>query len=138
MQSEKEACFISPIMFFISLNISSLRTVLIGTGSDKRRKAIISRAIGSEVTFAAHRREFRRRQQASVSELRASLASVVNTHLLALIEEFDIIRIGNAAREAERDPEFRGRVQEKVACLREEMKQIELLFSETTTGPEEA
>ncbi|KAI1307550.1 hypothetical protein F5Y03DRAFT_405608 [Xylaria venustula] len=95
-----------------------------GGGSDARRKAIINSAVRRASLFTDLLKSFKTDFNGYVEDTEERIEEAVSSHVEAITDTFDIIRNDNAALECERDPEFRGRVERRVAATREEMKEV--------------
>ncbi|KAI0975511.1 hypothetical protein F4678DRAFT_417505 [Xylaria arbuscula] len=95
-----------------------------GGGSDARRKAIINSAVRRAGLFNDILKSFKTDFNGYVEDTDDCIQDVVSSHFDAIKDTFDIIRNDNAALECEKDPEFRGRVERRVAATREEMKEV--------------
>lgn len=100
-----------------------------GSGSDRRRKAIINRAVRDQSLFEKLMRTFRGHFKTLVVDLQRELQAVVETHLGCIESTFNILRSDNAAEECERNPEFRSRVEAKVVEVKEESRMIQSIVS---------
>ncbi|KAL1845937.1 hypothetical protein Daus18300_014397 [Diaporthe australafricana] len=93
-----------------------------GSGSDRRRKGVVSRALSNETIFKDLMKEFKRRFELHANELQQEIVEVVSGHLDAVTGTLDLVREENVAEESERDPDFRRRVAEELARVREFMR----------------
>lgn len=89
---------------------SELLTRFLGTGSDSRRKAVISGRVSQPELF----RDIMNNSKAGFDERADSFQQEINRLIDSFLEKLrdtlDIIRSDNVAEESERDPGFRERV----------------------------
>ena len=81
--------------------------MMIGTGVDSRRKAIINGRFGDEALFKHLYNEFKRRYAETADGFQANMLEQAKAHLDAIRDDMDLLRDENVALESERDPEFR-------------------------------
>lgn len=93
-----------------------------GSGSDRRRKAIINGKLSDEALFPNLMRQFRNEFRALALEFQEEVRNAVAKHLDAVRDTLDIIRSENVARESEQDPAFRRRVAAELERVREVME----------------
>lgn len=89
-----------------------------GSGSDRRRKAVVSSALSNETIFKDLMREFKQRFELHANGLQQEIGEVVSAHLDSVKGTLDLIREENVAEESERDPDFRRRVAEELVRVR--------------------
>ncbi|KAF2108978.1 hypothetical protein BDV96DRAFT_652220 [Lophiotrema nucula] len=96
-----------------------------GTGSDRRRKDVITGAFGSRNLFNSHRRRFKENFANIANELQEKVSEVVATQVSAIEVDLDTLRDENVVLESERNPQFRRDLGEEVNRVREEMNAIQ-------------
>ncbi|KAF1811517.1 hypothetical protein P152DRAFT_459457 [Eremomyces bilateralis CBS 781.70] len=98
----------------------------LGTGSDARRKHIINTRFGDHACglFMELHRCCRDKFSQWAEELENRVQEVIISHLEAVQTVLSMLRDGHAALEGDRDPEFRGRVDDEVERIRREMERI--------------
>ncbi|KAI3399760.1 hypothetical protein diail_5828 [Diaporthe ilicicola] len=92
-----------------------------GRGSDRRRKDIVAETLTDSTIFKDLMQELKRRFELHTNGLQQNIADGLSVHLDAVQATFDLVRQENVAEESERDPDFRRRVAEEVARIREMM-----------------
>lgn len=95
-----------------------------GSGSDRRRKAIINGKLNQEALFTNLMRQFRRGFHALAATLQEQVRTTVAEQLDVVKGTLDIIQSENVARESERDPAFRQRVATELTRAREVMDRV--------------
>src|SRR6185312_1847429 len=99
--------------------------LVIGGGSDARRKAIISAKFSDPAIFTSHFLQLKIRFSALTGSLGATLQKVIANHLTALKLDLDLLRDENVVLESERDPEFHSRMEMTVANAMESLQEIQ-------------
>jgi hypothetical protein len=100
-----------------------------GTGSDRRRKAIINGAVGRNHLFKDILKRFRRAFEEQADTHQQIVRTVVESHLESIRHTLDMIRNENVVLESERDPEFRASVEAGIAEAGEEIRRISSALS---------
>ncbi|KUL85849.1 hypothetical protein ZTR_07402 [Talaromyces verruculosus] len=95
-----------------------------GTGSDRRRKKIISSGFKSLSLFVYHRRQFREKFLAISDTLQQKTKDAVTHQLAFIAADLDTLRNENVVLESERNPEFRTRLATEVTRAREDMETV--------------
>jgi len=98
-----------------------------GTGSHARRKDIISRRLRGEDIFTEMEKQLREHFNAIAEDLLRQQTEATRAHFRAIKENLDMLRDENVILEAERDPEFRTRVDEEVRRVKD---QLDLLLAD--------
>ncbi len=88
--------------------------MLPGTGSDRRKKNIITDKLGNRDFFDAHYAQFKTNFSELAEDLGTQVREAVSTHSLVISQTIDMLRNENVALESEADPEFRQRVADEV------------------------
>ena len=116
--------------FFTSgLNPSSKYSQQAGPGSHSRRKAIINAALANKELFNDLLKDSRTLFQTHTDTLQNMVQKSIASFLKVLKRTFDLVRRENVARESERDPDFRLRVEEAINNSRGEIKRIHSIVS---------
>jgi hypothetical protein len=98
--------------------------MLLGRGSDQRRKTIIQSCFRDPAIFKSVRRELRSRFIDIARDFQTKVLNAIENRLAGIQEDLDTLRNGNAVLEADRHPEFRGCVEVEVARVSREMEMI--------------
>jgi hypothetical protein len=101
-----------------------LLTNFIGTGSDKRRKAIIGGGYGDKNLFRNMRREAEERFSDLVQKLQKEIDEATKSRLAVIVSDLDTLRNENVALESERDPALRNRIASKLASTKIRMRSL--------------
>lgn len=109
---------------------SNCSYLYLGTGSHARRKNIMDRALGREALFDNLMFIFKNTYQSHVTELQRGIDAAVDEYLNVVRGTLDIIRDENVAEESEKDPEFRGRVENEVASAQGTIAQIQIAIGD--------
>ncbi|CEJ81031.1 hypothetical protein VHEMI01183 [[Torrubiella] hemipterigena] len=96
-----------------------------GTGSDRRRKAIIEGAVTNRQLFTGIIRESRAGFIALAEAVGIATASSMDDYVAKVGRSLNIIRDQNVASESGRDPAFRRRVEEAVGIAQDIMSGVE-------------
>lgn len=97
---------------------------MLGTGSDRRRKNIITTGFSSTSLFENHRNRFRASFQVLADELEESLIWAIEEQVALIESDLEILRSDNVIEAHERNPQFRERLVGSVAGVQEEMGRI--------------
>jgi hypothetical protein len=104
----------------------------LGDLSDRRRKAIITRAFSSATLFDKHRHACREKYRIITRNMQEALVEVVNEQAGLLEADLQILRDGNEIKECERDEAFKRKVGEEVERVRTEVERlVEVVGGET-------
>ncbi|KAI3337499.1 hypothetical protein HD806DRAFT_476847 [Xylariaceae sp. AK1471] len=95
-----------------------------GDGSHSRKIAAINATVRRDGLFADLLRTFRKDFIELADEAQDNIQEAIESHLDSIRDTFNIVRDENAASEAERDPEFRHRVEGVVRTIKGEMERI--------------
>ncbi|KAI3335499.1 hypothetical protein F4824DRAFT_158970 [Ustulina deusta] len=95
-----------------------------GEGCHAKRKAIINSAVRRDNLFADILKSFKRGFNEYVENTQDRIRDAVSSHFDAIKGTFDIVRNDNVALECEKDPEFRSRVERRLAATKEEMEKV--------------
>ncbi|KAF2266375.1 hypothetical protein CC78DRAFT_459505 [Lojkania enalia] len=95
-----------------------------GSGSDRRRKTIITSGFRSPNLFYDHRRQFQEKFREISDELQESVGEVIDQQLAFIEADLDTLRDENVVLESERNPEFRRTLGTEVERVREEMRRV--------------
>ena len=95
-----------------------------GTGSHGRRKGVISWRLRGEAIFTEMELQLKGRLNAIAGDLRRQQTEATGAHFRAIKENLDMLRDENVILEAERDPEFRTRVDEEVRKVRDRLDML--------------
>lgn len=95
-----------------------------GVGSDARRKAIINRRLHGEDIFDEMESQLRERFRIMAEEFRSRQVQAARTHFQVIKENLDMLRDENVIQEAESDPEFRKKVDEKVRWVKYQLDRL--------------
>lgn len=113
------------VCFKSSFSITKLRSHNpVGTGSDRRRKTIISSGFNSLSLFVDHRQQFREKFLAISDTLQQKTKDAVTHQLAFIAADLDTLRNENVVLESERNPEFRTRLVTEVTRAREDMETV--------------
>ncbi len=74
--------------------------------------------------FADILKSFKRGFNEYVENTQDRIRDAVSSHFDAIKGTFDIVRNDNVALECEKDPEFRSRVERRLAATKEEMEKV--------------
>ncbi|KAI0128678.1 hypothetical protein BJ170DRAFT_594512 [Xylariales sp. AK1849] len=96
-----------------------------GSGSDRRRKAIISRTLGREILFESIMKEAKKSFKSLAHVLQVNIQAVVREQFDILRGSLDIVRNENVASESEQDPGFRNRVEGVLNTTKEVLGRIQ-------------
>ena len=105
-----------------------------GRGSDRRRKQIIGDKLSDEIVFVSLHRSFKNQFSVLAENLQSDIQEALTTHISVITNTLDMVRNENVARESERDPEFRSRVETKVQVVIEEVRRLQRIANSSTTG----
>ncbi|KAF6831532.1 Nuclear GTPase SLIP-GC 3 [Colletotrichum plurivorum] len=105
--------------------LTSIRTSLIGSGSDRRRKAIICDALKDRYLFRSLMREFCRRFSALINDLQENINNAISTSLDDISATFDLVRNENVATESEENPVLRGLLENELGSIRGPLRLIQ-------------
>jgi hypothetical protein len=83
---------------------------LLGSGSDRRRKNLITGRFGARGLFEEHRRECRKGFEDIAGALEDQLLEAVEEQVELVRANLQVLRDENVVLESERDPGFRRRV----------------------------
>lgn len=97
---------------------------LVGTGSDHRRRKIISSGFSSSSLFVDHRRLFREKFLAISDTLQQKIKDEVTHQLAFIAADLDTLRNENVVLESERNPELRTHLATEVTLAREDMETV--------------
>jgi len=97
----------------------------IGTGSDARRKRIISSTLSNDSFFENIIKTLQKRFKELATEFQTGIQAAIETHLAAISQTMDIVRDENVIAESERDGDFRRRVEGEVGWVRGELGRME-------------
>ena len=89
-----------------------------GKGSDRRRKDIIAAYCRDRQLFNSHRRRSTEKFSALINELQERINNAIATHVTAIQQDIAIVEEEHVVTEAERIPEFRGRLGKEVSDAR--------------------
>ena len=92
-----------------------------GTGSDRRRKNLITEAFGSQLLFHRYRKACKTEFKRITTALQDNIDTVIKRQFLHMNADLQVLKNDNAILEAERDPAFRERVVAQLAIVRKEM-----------------
>ncbi|RYO81753.1 hypothetical protein DL764_009715 [Monosporascus ibericus] len=95
-----------------------------GSGSDRRRKNLITGKFGSPSLFNDHRRDCKERFRDIARGLQDKVNEVVNQQIGLVEADLQMLRDENVMLESERDPEFRRRVGAEVERVKGEVDRI--------------
>ncbi|KAF2462919.1 uncharacterized protein BDR25DRAFT_298822 [Lindgomyces ingoldianus] len=95
-----------------------------GSGSDRRRKNLITGKFGSPSLFNDHRHDCKKRFRRIASGLQEKVDEVVNQQVGLVEADLQMLRDENVVLESERDPEFRRRVEVEVERVKGEVDRI--------------
>ncbi|KAI1130430.1 hypothetical protein F5Y10DRAFT_289396 [Nemania abortiva] len=93
-----------------------------GRGCHNRRKSHITNAASSPQLFLKVLEDSRKEFRGLTSTLENRVRETVAEHAKSIKETLDIVRGENAAREADRDPAYRARVEEEVGRVKKAMR----------------
>jgi ABC-type phosphate transport system auxiliary subunit len=96
----------------------------VGTGSDRRRKTIISSGFSSSSLFVDHCRFFREKFLAISDTLQQKTKDAVTHQLAFIAADLDTLRNENVVLESERNPEFRTHLATEVTRARQDMETV--------------
>jgi hypothetical protein len=96
----------------------------LGTGSDRRRKTLISGAFSSSNLFDKHRITCREKFRIVARDMQDALLEVVNEQVEQLEADLQILRDGNQITESERDVGFKKRVGVEVQIAKREVGRL--------------
>jgi len=99
--------------------------MVVGTGSDRRRKNIIEGKMGDRLLFQQWETNFRRKFRELVETLEEEITRVAASHLDVIKGTLDILRDENAESEADRDPALREQLSQEVAAARGDLRRIQ-------------
>ncbi|RYP01347.1 hypothetical protein DL765_010864 [Monosporascus sp. GIB2] len=103
-----------------------------GSGSDRRRKNLITGKFGSPSLFNDHRRDCKEKFRDIARGLQDKVNEVVNQQVGLIEADLRMLRDENVILESERDPEFRGRVGAEVESVRGEVDRIGRLVEDVS------
>ncbi|KAH7132060.1 hypothetical protein B0J11DRAFT_548073 [Dendryphion nanum] len=95
-----------------------------GTGSDRRKKAIINQAFRSVSLFDNHRNTFRAMFHTLADNLEKKLEEAVAEQVAIIEADLNTLKSDNVIQEHERNPEFRRTLAGSVESVQEEMARI--------------
>lgn len=95
-----------------------------GRGSDARRKDIINRRLRGGDVFAEMKLQLKGHFNTIADELEERQMQARRTHFRAIKENLDMLRDENVVLEAERDPEFRTKVDEEVRRVKDRLGRL--------------
>lgn len=98
--------------------------LLQGSGSDRRRKSIISNRFRDEAFFASHHSEFNESFSDTASNFEELLRETIEYHVDNIDSTLDILRDESVAVEGEKDPAFRERVTDAVRKTKNALQNI--------------
>ena len=90
-----------------------------GSGSDRRRKAIINETLSNDALFMSLMTGFRNLFVLKMAEFQEALHAAVSAYLETVRENFDLVRNEPVARQGEQNNKFRDRVSEAADNVRE-------------------
>lgn len=96
----------------------------VGTGSDRRRKAIIRSGFSSSSLFVDHRLRLRGKFLAISDTLQQKIKDSVTHQLTFIAADLDTLRNENVVLESERNPEYRAHLATELARARENMETV--------------
>lgn len=99
-----------------------------GTGSDRRRKDLITGRVGSRSLFETHRRDCRKEFKRITRQLEDEANQVTNQQVALIEADLQMLRDENAVLESERDPEFRRRVMTEIERVTRAVNEILPIF----------
>jgi hypothetical protein len=109
---------------FTTLLVDIYSYAPLGTGSDRRRKTLITGGFSSSTMFDRHRLTCREKFQVVARDMQNSLLKVVNEQVGQLEADLQILRDGNQITESERDVDFKKRVGMEVQSARQEVERL--------------
>lgn len=95
--------------------------LLEGSGSDLRRKAIITNGFSSPTLFDDHRRLFREKFSIISDELARNIESAINRQLAFIEADLNTLRDQNVILESERNPDFRRQLATELEAVKQMM-----------------
>lgn len=94
----------------------------LGPGSDRRRKDIMNAALADRELFTKLLTDTKTIFKTHASSLQGEVQAAITKFLRAVKKAFDLVRDENVARESERDPEFRLRVETSAKTSQEQLR----------------
>jgi hypothetical protein len=101
-----------------------------GTGSDRRRKNLITGKFGSASLFTRHRHHCRESFGDIARLLQNNINEIVNQQVELVEADLNMVANENVMLESERDPEFRVRVGAAVESVLGELERIGRVFED--------
>lgn len=95
-----------------------------GRGSDARRKSIMHRRLHGGDIFTEMEMKLKAHFNIIADELEERQTQATRTHFLAIKESLDMMRGENMLSEAERDPEFRAKVDQEVRRVKDRLGRL--------------
>ncbi|ORY11257.1 hypothetical protein BCR34DRAFT_484487 [Clohesyomyces aquaticus] len=108
-----------------------------GTGSDRRRKAIITTGFRAQTLFDDHRRRFRERFVEISNELQEQMATLIAEQLAFIEADLNTLKDENVVLESERNPEFRTRLATEVERVEDELTRVRRAVEEVANAVRE-
>ncbi|OHW99019.1 hypothetical protein CSPAE12_02220 [Colletotrichum incanum] len=99
-----------------------------GSGSDLKRKNIISAAVQHHDLFPKYMRDCRARLEVSAEALQAGLREAIQAHLEVFGVTLDLIRDENVATESEENPELRICLQREIDAARQQLERMKKIM----------
>jgi len=99
--------------------------MVVGTGSDRKRKNIIEGKMGDRRLFQQWETNFRSKFKELVETLEQEITLIAASHLDVIDGTLDILRDENAESEADRDPALREQLSQEVAAARGDLRRIQ-------------
>jgi hypothetical protein len=103
---------------------SSNTSYYLGSGSDRRRKNLISGRFGSPSLFNDHRRDCKEKFRDIARELQDEVSEIVNQQVSLVEADLQTLRDRNVVLESESNPEFRRRLRTEVERIKGEVERI--------------
>ncbi|CAI6334688.1 unnamed protein product [Periconia digitata] len=97
-----------------------------GSGSDRRRKTLVTSRFGSSSLFHEHRRLVQNAFESLAKDLERQLKELVKEQVQLIINDINVIRNENVIEESERNPEFRERLGEEMRRASAELRGLRL------------
>ncbi|KAF2710421.1 hypothetical protein K504DRAFT_405554 [Pleomassaria siparia CBS 279.74] len=95
-----------------------------GSGSDRRRKDIITDGFSSPALFNDHRRRFKERFVHVSNELETKIRNAIAAQLAFVATDLNTMRDQNVVLESERNPEFRTQLAAELVLVEDDMGEI--------------